>query len=43
MSEVLSVSGVPAVLVGSISLFSGATGPDLMEAELQRAAGHVRS
>jgi 2-hydroxychromene-2-carboxylate isomerase len=43
MSEVLSVSGVPTVIVGGIPLFSGAIRLDLMEAELRKAAGHVRS
>ena len=41
MSEVLSVSGAPTVLVDGI--FSGAIRADLMEAELRKAAGHVRS
>jgi hypothetical protein len=43
MSEVLSVSGVPTVLVDGLPLFGGAIRPDLMEAELRKAAGHVRS
>jgi hypothetical protein len=43
MSEVLSVSGVPTVLVDGIRLFSGAIRADLTEAELRRAGGHVRS
>ena len=37
----LRVSGVPTVLVDGVPLFSGAIGPDLMEAELRKAAGHV--
>jgi hypothetical protein len=43
MSEVLSVSGVSTVRVDGIYLFSGAIGRDVMEAELQKAVGHVRS
>src|SRR5260221_9947764 len=39
----LRVSGVPTVLVDGIPLFSGAIRPDLMEAELRKAASHVRS
>ena len=39
----LRVSGVPTVLVDGIPLFSGAIRPDLMEVELRKAAGHVRS
>jgi predicted DsbA family dithiol-disulfide isomerase len=39
----LRVSGVPTVLVDGIPLFSGAIRADLMEAELRKAAGHVRS
>jgi predicted DsbA family dithiol-disulfide isomerase len=39
----LRVSGVPTVLVDGIPLFSGAIRVDLMEAELRKAAGHVRS
>src|SRR5258707_5448996 len=38
----LRVSGVPTVLVDGIPLFSGAIRADLMEAQLQKAAGHVR-
>ena len=41
MSEVLSMSGVPTVLVDGT--FSGAIRRDLMEAELRKAGGHVRS
>ncbi len=37
------VSGVPTVLVNGVPLFSGAIRADLMEAELRKAAGHVRS
>jgi predicted DsbA family dithiol-disulfide isomerase len=37
----LRVSGVPTVLVDGVPLFSGAIRPDLMEAELRKAAGHV--
>jgi hypothetical protein len=40
MSEVLSV---PTVLVDGVCLFSGAIRSDLMEAELRKAAAHVRS
>jgi hypothetical protein len=36
-----AVSGVLTVLVDGIRLFSGATPPDLMEAELRKAADHV--
>ena len=43
MSEALSMSGVPTVLVDGVPLFSGAIRADLMEAELRKAAGHVRS
>ena len=43
ISEVLSVSGVPTVLVDGIRFFSGAIRRDLMEAEPHKAAGHVRS
>jgi predicted DsbA family dithiol-disulfide isomerase len=39
----LRVSGVPTVLVDGVPLFSGAIRPDLMEAELRKAAGHVGS
>jgi len=39
----LRVSGVPTVLVNGVPLFSGAIRPDLMEAGLRKAAGHVRS
>jgi len=39
----LRVSGVPTVLVDGVPLFSGAIRADLMEAELRKAAGHVRS
>lgn len=39
----LHVSGVPTVLVDGIPLFSGAIRSDLMEDELRKAAGHVRS
>src|SRR6202158_3451975 len=39
----LHVSGVPTVLVDGVPLFSGAIRADLMEAELRKAAGHVRS
>jgi predicted DsbA family dithiol-disulfide isomerase len=39
----LRVSGVPTVLVNGVPLFSGAIRSDLMEAELHKAAGHVRS
>src|ERR1700676_4974414 len=39
----LRVSGVPTVLVDGIPLFSGAIRADLMEAELCKAAGHVRT
>ena len=38
----LRVSGVPTVLVDGIPLFSGAIRADLMEAELRKAAGHVK-
>jgi hypothetical protein len=41
MSEALSVSGVPTMLVDGIRLFSGAIRRDLMEAELRKAGGHV--
>ena len=44
MSEVLSVSAIPTtLLVDGIYLFSGAIRRDLMEAELRKAVGHVRS
>jgi predicted DsbA family dithiol-disulfide isomerase len=39
----LGVSGVPTVLVDGVPLFSGAIRAELMEAELRKAAGHVRS
>ena len=39
----LRVSGVPTVFVDGIRLFSGAIHAELMEAELRKAAGHVRS
>ena len=39
----LHVSGVPTVLVDGVPLYSGAIRADLMEAELRKAAGHVRS
>ena len=39
----LAVSGVPTVLVDGVPLFSGAIRAELMEAELRKAAGHVRS
>ena len=39
----LRVSGVPTVLVDGIPLFSGAIRAELMEAELRKAAGDVRS
>ena len=42
-AETLHVSGVPTVLVDGIPLFSGAISAELMEAELRKAAGHVRS
>ena len=42
MSEVLSVSAIPTLLVDGIYLF-GAIRRDLMEAELRKAVGHVRS
>ncbi|MDB5393483.1 MAG: ywbO [Rhodospirillales bacterium] len=38
----LRVSGVPTVLLDGVPLFSGAIRADLMEAELQKAAGYVR-
>ena len=38
----LRVSGVPTVLVDGVPLFSGAIRTELMEAELRKAAGHVR-
>ena len=38
----LRVSGVPTVLIDGIPLFSGAIRAELMEAELRKAAGHVR-
>src|SRR6202035_5320150 len=41
-AETLHVSGVPTVLVDGIPLFSGAISAEL-EAELRKAAGHVRS
>ena len=39
----LHVSGVPTVLVDGVPLLSGAIRADLMEGELRKAAGHVRS
>jgi predicted DsbA family dithiol-disulfide isomerase len=39
----LRVSGVPTVLVDGVPIFSGAIRAELMEAELRKAAGHVRS
>ena len=39
----LRVSSVPTVLVDGVPLFSGAIRADLMEAELRKAAGHVRN
>jgi len=39
----LRVSGVPTVLVDGIPVVSGAIRAALMEAELRKAAGHVRS
>jgi predicted DsbA family dithiol-disulfide isomerase len=39
----LHVSGAPTVLVDGVRLFSGAIRAELMEAELHKAAGHVRS
>src|SRR6266566_363742 len=39
----LRVSGVPTVLVDGVPLFSGAIRAELMEAELRKAAGLVRS
>jgi predicted DsbA family dithiol-disulfide isomerase len=39
----LRVSGVPTVLVDGIPLFSGAIRPELMEAELRKAASHARN
>jgi predicted DsbA family dithiol-disulfide isomerase len=39
----LGVSGVPTVLVDGVPLFSGAIRAELMEAELCKVAGHVRS
>ncbi|MDB5365753.1 MAG: ywbO [Rhodospirillales bacterium] len=38
----LGVSGVPTVLVDGVPLFSGAIRAESMEAELRKAAGHVR-
>jgi predicted DsbA family dithiol-disulfide isomerase len=38
----LGVSGVPTVLIDGVPLFSGAIRAELMEAELRKAAGHVR-
>jgi hypothetical protein len=35
--------GVPTVLVDGVPLFSGAIRAVLMEAELRKAAGHVRN
>jgi hypothetical protein len=42
MSGVLSVSAIPTLLVDGIYLF-GTIRRDLMEAELRKAVGHVRS
>jgi predicted DsbA family dithiol-disulfide isomerase len=39
----LRVSGVPTALVDGVPVFSGAIRAELMEAELRKAAGHVRS
>jgi predicted DsbA family dithiol-disulfide isomerase len=39
----LRVSGVPTVLVDGVPHFTGAIRTDLMEVELRKAAGHVRS
>jgi predicted DsbA family dithiol-disulfide isomerase len=39
----LRVAGVPTVLVDGVPIFSGAIRAELMEAELRKAAGHVRS
>jgi predicted DsbA family dithiol-disulfide isomerase len=39
----LRVSGVPTVLADGVPLFSGAIRAELMEAELRKAAGHVRN
>ena len=39
----LRVSGVPTVIVDGVPLFSGAIRADMMEAELRKSAGHVRS
>jgi predicted DsbA family dithiol-disulfide isomerase len=38
----LGVSGVPTVIIDGVPLFSGAIRAELMEAELRKAAGHVR-
>jgi hypothetical protein len=43
MSEALSVSSVPTMFVDGIRLFSGAIYRDLIEAELRKAGGHVRT
>jgi len=43
MSEALSVSSVPTMFVDGIRLFSGAIRRDLIEAELRKAGGHVRT
>jgi hypothetical protein len=43
MSEVLSVSAIPTLLVDGIHVFSDAIRRDLMEAELRKADGHVRN
>jgi hypothetical protein len=43
MSEALSVPSVPTMLVDDIRLFSGAIRRDLIEAELRKAGGHVRT
>jgi len=37
------VSGVPTVVANGVPLFSGAIRAELMEAELRKAARHVRS
>ena len=42
MSEVLSVPGVPTVLVDGIRLFSGAIRRHLMEAELGKAGAALQ-
>ena len=40
--RIFGVSGVPTVLIDGVPLFSGAIRAELMEAELRKAAGHVR-